>query len=64
MSEGYFLSQDGSCHWYVVPAEKRAEWDAWRNIPEEDERSWEAPAFARRVDGPHAVVFTFPGDVA
>ncbi len=57
----YFLSQDNSSHWYIVDASKRSEWEAWREIDEDDERSWEAPEFADRLDGdPGRVEFTDP----
>ena len=58
-AEVYFLSQDQSGHWYVVPEAREAEWSAWCDISEEDERAWEAPDFAVRVGGaPCLVRFT------
>lgn len=30
----YFLDQDEDCHWYLIPADKRAEWEAFRDDPE------------------------------
>jgi hypothetical protein len=57
----FFLSTDGSGHWYVVPLAREAEWDAWRDIAEDDERGWEVPEFARPVGGtPRLVTFTDP----
>jgi len=41
--EEFFLSRDNSGHWYVVPVSKQAEWDAWLEIDEDDERAWTAP---------------------
>lgn len=35
----YFLDQDESCHWYVIPAQYRKEWEDFLDIPEDDERS-------------------------
>lgn len=59
--ERYFLDQDNDCHWYVVPAASRAEWEAWRAIPSDDERAWEPPAFAMPLGGsPTLVTFTDP----
>lgn len=58
--ERFFLAQDDSCHWYLIPDSCRAEWEVWANIPSGDERSWEVPDFARSVGGPHAVTFTDP----
>lgn len=56
----YFLSQDDSCHWYLIPADRREEWDTWRNLASDDERSWEVPDFARFIDNPSFVTFTNP----
>ena len=55
--ERFFLDQDQSSHWYIIPVGHRAEWDAWRDIPEDDERSWEVPEFAIMVDGPGRLTF-------
>jgi len=54
----YFLSKDNSGHWYLVQADKRKKWEAWCDLDEDDERSWEAPEFARRIDG-HPSLVTF-----
>lgn len=54
----YFLSQDNSGHWYVVPFAKRSEWAEWNDLPEDDERAWDAPDWAAPVGGsPSLVVF-------
>ena len=54
----FFLDQDNSSHWYIVEASKRAEWEAWLEIPEDDERSWEPPECAERLDlSPNRVEF-------
>lgn len=59
----YFLSQDNSCHWYIVPVDKRAEWSAWRELDDDDERSWDVPEFATELSGaPSNVTFTDPRD--
>jgi hypothetical protein len=51
----YFLGYDCSGHEYAVPVEHRAEWFAWLEIPEDDERSWSVPDYATALDG----CFTF-----
>lgn len=57
----YFLDQDQSCHWYLVPLENSQEWEDWLEIDEDDEKSWEVPGFARRLDGdPARVTFSDP----
>ena len=53
----YFLSQDNSCHWYAVLADKKKEWDEWANLDEEDEASWNVPDFASGIDSPSEVQF-------
>jgi hypothetical protein len=49
--EEFFLDQDNSSHWYVVPASKHDEWWAWLKLDSEDERSWESPEWATRING-------------
>jgi hypothetical protein len=41
---------DNSFHHYVIPFEKLGEWDQFMQIPEDDERSWEVPAWAECID--------------
>lgn len=61
MADRYFLDQDSSCHWYLVPAAKRAEWDKWSSLPDDDEASWDEPKYAKRLGGgPQFVTFTDP----
>lgn len=63
MSEStrFFLDQDNDSHWYIIPVEHAAEWSAWCEIPEDDERAWTPPPFALEVGGsPSRVTFTRP----
>lgn len=61
MGKRYFFAQDDSCHWYLVPADRRAEWTELANLPEEDERAWDAPEWAERLNGgPGSYTFTDP----
>ncbi|WP_298983411.1 hypothetical protein [uncultured Roseibium sp.] len=53
--ERFFIGGDNSGHEYAVPVAKRDEWEAWVSLDEDDERSWDAPEFAIRIDG----CFTF-----
>ena len=58
-STRFFMDTDGDSHWYVIPEDKRAEWDAFCAIPSDDERSWDVPEWATRVGGsPTLVTFT------
>ena len=51
MNKRYFIDTDNSSHRYIIEADHKAEWDAWLNLPEYDDRSWSAPPFAMRIDG-------------
>jgi hypothetical protein len=54
----FFLDQDQSSHWYVVPEEIRAKWQAWCELDEDNPEAWEAPEGAIRMDGaPHRITF-------
>lgn len=60
----YFLGQDNSSHWYLVLEDSRLHWEAWRNLPEEDERSWNEPWYASRLNGgPGSVTFIDPVNI-
>ncbi len=61
MRERFFLAQDNSSHWYVVPVSKRDEWSAWLELNEDDEKAWDAPDWALRTYGaPSLVTFEAP----
>ena len=57
----YFLAQDSASEWYLVDAEKRAEWDAW--LAHDEPR---VPAFARRLftRDPSSLTFSDPYPIA
>lgn len=46
MSQRFFISSDDSGHDYLVPVDRREDWDRWREIPSDDERSWIVPLYA------------------
>lgn len=56
----YFFDRDNSFHWYIVQADKRAEWQVWRNMPDDDPRGWETPAYANRITSPIFYTFESP----
>ncbi len=57
----YFIDTDNDSHWFVIPFPLEAEWNAWLDISPDDERSWEAPEWARPINGdPSLVTFTDP----
>jgi hypothetical protein len=60
MGDRYCLATDNSSHWYLVPAARRAEFSAWAELPEDDERGWVEPDYARRIDGPWGLTFSEP----
>ncbi len=47
----YKIVSDNSGHKYYIPVDKQVEWDAFASINEDDERSWDVPEFAVRIDG-------------
>lgn len=55
----FFEDVDNSSHHFLVPVAKRAEWIAWRDLPEDDENGWDAPPWATRIDG-GTLTFTDP----
>ena len=55
----YFLSQDNSGHWILVPQPIRAWWFKYLEIPDDDERSWVLPEGCIEVGGaPESIVFS------
>ena len=59
-SERFAIVTDNDSHWYLIPAARKTEWDAWADIPSDDERAWTEPDFAKRIDGPYRLTFTDP----
>jgi hypothetical protein len=53
-----FIGRDQSGHTYIVPVEKREAWEIWTAIPEENPDAWNAPDYARLVEG--GLTFTDP----
>lgn len=47
----WFLDSDESGHGYLVPVEHAEEWETWRDLDQDDEAAWTAPAWAVPVDG-------------
>jgi len=46
------LRQDDDCHWYVIPWEKRKEFEMWLETDEADPPTW-----ATRINSPKHCVF-------
>lgn len=38
----YFFAQDDSCHWYMIPAEKRQRWNEINEMDIETDEGYEA----------------------
>lgn len=53
----YFLDQDGDCHWHLVEADKRKEWEQWKAIDSENPESWKTPTFARMINSAREIEF-------
>lgn len=47
----YFIDMDNSCHEYRIEADRKKDWREWQELDEEDERAWEQPDYAERIDG-------------
>ena len=37
----YFFDQDSSSHWYMIPVERKEEWDLLFDLDEDDPNTWE-----------------------
>lgn len=46
----FILTQDDSCHWYVIPEARSAEFDAWVESDDAQDGG-DPPAWAVRVNG-------------
>lgn len=56
----YFLDSDDG-HWYIVEENSRKQWNKWRNLNSDDEKSWVTPKFAKSIGGaPNNVIFENP----
>ena len=54
----YYITTDQDSHYYVVPLEKKDEWEAWCNLDPEQEDAWDPPNFAYAIGGcPTQIVF-------
>lgn len=52
MEEKYYTEDtDQSSHHYLIPEDKLEEWGKFKEIPEDDERCWDVPEWAERIDG-------------
>ena len=49
--EEFIAVKDNDCHRYQIPRNKKEDWYKWLEIPEDDERSWDVPDYAERIDG-------------
>ncbi len=48
------LVQDQDCHWYLIPSEKR---DDWNEFCESDDYGYiDTPDYAKEIDGPHRLL--------
>jgi len=53
----YNLVRDNDCHWYLIPADKKQEWNDWCDLDSDDEASWNTPDFAVAIDSPSEIPF-------
>lgn len=60
-AQRFYLDTDNSSHWYIIPVTRRHDWGRFVDLPEDDEASWEVPAYARPIGGsPSGVTFADP----
>ncbi len=50
-AEEYMAVKDNDSHRYEIPKSKKNEWETFCEIPSDDERSWDVPEWANRIDG-------------
>lgn len=55
----FYIDNDDDGHWYIVPEEHREQWVVWRNLPCDDENSWDVPSFATQIDGVDQIIFNY-----
>lgn len=61
MNRKYFLDQDCSSHWYLVPEEHKEDFKKWSNLDEDNPEAWKTPDYAIPIGGhPNNVLFEFP----
>lgn len=60
MKKRFFFDRDQSGHWYIIDNSCRDQWFEWANLPEDDERGWDVPEYADRIDHPTHFSFTDP----
>lgn len=47
----FIEAKDNDSHRYRIPIDKQEEFEEWVELPEEDEKAWEEPSYAERLDG-------------
>lgn len=55
----FLLVQDNDCHWYIIPEDKKNEFDSWVEIicsGDMDDEGYIQPEWAKPVDGPHSIL--------
>jgi hypothetical protein len=56
--------QSCDSHWYLIPHDKRGEWNAWCDLDPDSEEAWEAPSWAKPLGtGPQNFTFTDPQEI-
>jgi hypothetical protein len=50
--KGFFMDQDQLGQWHVVDSLRRKEWEEWKALPEDVQKTWEAPIYAIRLTCP------------
>lgn len=59
----YQIVGDDDGHWYVIPVDRRKEFEDWldaiyqHELDDEGNRNWDRPDWARLIDGPQSLRF-------
>lgn len=53
----FYLDTDNDSHWYVVPYNKRHEWNEFVQLDPDNPEAWDVPEYATPIDNPHMLTF-------
>lgn len=55
MKQKYFIDCDQDCHNYLIPVEKRMDWEDWTRFDTDDQ----VPEYAIAIDGVSSIEFEY-----
>jgi hypothetical protein len=61
VGQRFFIGTDQDCHAYIVPADKRTEWEVWNELDQTTSAAWKVPKWAKAIGcHPTRITFTDP----